>query len=80
MGFHIVQVVEEKYLPQSIESITDSVIKDFGQKKILVLAPLVQRKKGTYEKLFEQMKKDGYSRARVNGETIVLEDEVSKTG
>ena len=43
-----------------------------------MLAPLVQRKKGTYEKLFEQMKKDGYSRARVNGETIVLEDEFPK--
>mgnify|MGYP000701621656 CR=1 FL=1 len=44
-----------KISSQSIESITDSVIKDFGQKKVLVSAPLVQRKKGTYEKLFEQM-------------------------
>ena len=64
-----------KISSQSIESITDSVIKEFNQKMILVLAPLVQRKKGTYEKLFEQMKKDGYSRARVNGENISLEDE-----
>jgi len=64
-----------KISTQSIESITDSVIKEFSQKKILVLAPLVQRKKGTYEKLFEQMKKDGYARARVNGDAILLEDE-----
>ncbi len=63
---------------QSIESITDSVIKEFTQKKVLVLAPLIQRKKGTYEKLFEQMKKDGYSRARVDGEIILLEDEFPK--
>ena len=63
---------------QSIESITDSVIKEFSQKKVLVLAPLIQRKKGTYEKLFEQIKKDGYSRARVNGEIILLEDEFPK--
>ncbi|MDA0755833.1 MAG: excinuclease ABC subunit UvrA [Crenarchaeota archaeon] len=67
-----------KISSQSIETITDSVIKDFEQKNILVLAPLVQRKKGTYEKLFEQIKKDGYSRARVNGETIILEDEFPK--
>jgi len=67
-----------KISTQSIESITDSVIKEFSQKKVLVLAPLIQRKKGTYEKLFEQMKKDGYSRARVNGEIILLEDEFPK--
>ena len=67
-----------KISTQSIESITDSVIKEFSQKKILVLAPLIQRKKGTYEKLFEQIKKDGYARARVNGEIILLEDEFPK--
>jgi len=67
-----------KISSQSIESITNSVIKEFNQKMILVLAPLIQRKKGTYEKLFEQMKKDGYSRARVNGENISLEDEFPK--
>ena len=39
-----------KISTQSIESITDSVIKEFSQKKVLVLAPLIQRKKGTYEK------------------------------
>jgi excinuclease ABC subunit A len=63
---------------QSIESICESIFKDFDQKQILVLAPLIQRKKGTYEKLFEQIKKDGYSRARVNGEIIKLEDEIPK--
>jgi excinuclease ABC subunit A len=61
---------------QSIESICESVFKDFDEKQILVLAPLIQRKKGTYEKLFEQIKKDGYSRARVDGQVILLEDEI----
>lgn len=61
---------------QSIESICESVFKDFAGKQVLVLAPLIQRKKGTYEKLFEQMKKDGYSRARVDGQIILLEDEL----
>lgn len=61
---------------QSIESICESIFKDFAEKQILVLAPLIQRKKGTYEKLFEQMKKDGYSRARVDGQITLLEGEI----
>ena len=65
-----------KVSTQSIERICDSILKDFAGKKILVLAPLVQRKKGTYEKLFEQTKKDGYSRIRLNGEILSLDDEI----
>jgi len=59
---------------QSIESICESIFKDFAEKQIMVLAPLVQRKKGTYEKLFEQMKKDGYSRTRVDGQVALLDE------
>ena len=61
---------------QSVESICESIFKDFDDKQVLILAPLIQRKKGTYEKLFEQMKKDGYSRARVDGQILTLEDEI----
>ncbi|MEW6043873.1 MAG: excinuclease ABC subunit UvrA [Thermoproteota archaeon] len=63
---------------QSIESICESIFKDFDEKQIIILAPLIQRKKGTYEKLFEQIKKDGYSRARVDGQIIQVEDEIPK--
>ncbi|MFQ5572612.1 MAG: excinuclease ABC subunit UvrA [Nitrosopumilaceae archaeon] len=61
---------------QSVETICDSVLKDFDGKKILVLAPIVQRKKGTYEKLFEQIKKDGYARIRLDGEVTSLDEEI----
>ena len=63
-----------KVSTQSIERICDSVLKDFSAKKILILAPMVQRKKGTYEKLFEQIKKDGYSRIRLNGDILSLDE------
>ncbi|MBM3896152.1 MAG: excinuclease ABC subunit UvrA [Thaumarchaeota archaeon] len=59
---------------QSVESICDSILRDFDGKKILVLAPMIQRKKGTYEKLFEQIKKDGYSRVRLDGQIIQLDE------
>ncbi len=65
-----------KISSQSIETICDSVLKDFNGKKILILSPLIQRKKGTYEKLFEQIKKDGYSRIRLNGDILSLDEEI----
>jgi excinuclease ABC subunit A len=65
-----------KISSQSIETICDSVLKDFAGQKILVLSPIIQRKKGTHEKLFEQIKKDGYSRIRLNGEILSLDDDI----
>jgi excinuclease ABC subunit A len=59
---------------QSVESICDSILRDFDGKKILVLAPVIQRKKGTYEKLFEQIKKDGYSRVRLDGQITQIDE------
>ncbi|GKS66606.1 excinuclease ABC subunit A [Nitrosarchaeum sp.] len=65
-----------KISSQSIETICDSIIRDFADQKILILSPIVQRKKGTYEKLFEQIKKDGYSRIRLNGDILSLDDTI----
>ncbi len=66
----------KKISNQSVETICDSILKDFDSQKILILAPIVQRKKGTYEKLFEQIKRDGYSRIRLNGKIITLDEEI----
>ena len=57
---------------QSVETICDSVLRDFKGKKILVLSPIVRRKKGTHEKVFEQARRDGYSRVRLNGGLVEL--------
>jgi len=65
-----------KISSQSAETIRDSILKDFAGQKILVLAPIIQRKKGTYEKLFEQIKKDGYARIRLDGDIIPLDEEI----
>lgn len=63
---------------QSIETICESILKESDDKTIIVLAPLIRRKKGTYEKLFEQVKKSGYSRIRVDGNVIELNGDVPK--
>lgn len=61
---------------QSAESICESILKESEGKNIMILAPLIRRKKGTYEKLFEQVKKSGYSRIRVDNKIIELNDEI----
>jgi len=66
----------KKISTQSVETICDSILKEFSSEKIMVLAPIIQRKKGTYEKLFEQVKRDGYSRIRINGEVFNFEEEI----
>lgn len=44
--------------------------------KAYCLAPVVRGRKGHYRELFEQMKKQGYIKARVDGELIDLEGEI----
>ena len=61
---------------QSAESICEAVLKESDGKNILILSPLIRRKKGTYEKLFEQIKKSGYSRVRVDNEIVELNGEI----
>nr|AFK24794.1 excinuclease ABC subunit A [uncultured archaeon] len=67
-----------KIASQSADSITESVIKTAQDKNIMILGPVIQAKKGTYEKLFDQLKQDGFSRIRLDGEITKLEDEEEK--
>jgi len=65
-----------KITSQSADSITDSVLRSVqGGKNVMILSPVIQSKKGTYEKLFDELKQDGFARIRLDGEIITLEDE-----
>src|ERR1700679_1401459 len=50
------------------EEIVDNVFKKFKNKKISILAPLVRGRKGHYRELFEDIRKKGYLKVRVDGE------------
>ncbi|MBK7095587.1 MAG: excinuclease ABC subunit UvrA [Saprospiraceae bacterium] len=54
------------------EQIIDVILRDFDGKKIAVLAPMVRGRKGHYRELFDQIRKRGYSKARVDGEILDL--------
>jgi len=48
--------------------IVELVIKQFENKKTAILSPLVKGRKGHYKELFEQLRKKGFSKVRINGE------------
>ena len=64
-----------KITSQSVDSITDSILKYAQQKKTLILAPIIRAKKGTYEKLFDELKQSGFARIRLDSQIINLEDD-----
>jgi excinuclease ABC subunit A len=64
-----------KIASQSADSITETILKTAEGKNVMILGPVIQAKKGTYEKLFDQLKKDGFSRIRLDGEVVRLDDQ-----
>ena len=62
---------------QSVDQIVDRVMSLGDRTKIQVLAPIIRGKKGVHEKILDNIKKNGYVRARVDGEIYELaEDEI----
>ena len=58
----------KKMVKFSEEEIVDNVFKKFKGKKISLLAPLVRGRKGHYRELFEDIRKKGYLKVRIDGE------------
>src|SRR6186713_3489726 len=58
----------KKMVKFSEEEIVDNVFKKFRNKKISILAPVVRGRKGHYRELFEDIRKRGYLKVRVDGE------------
>ena len=50
------------------EQIVDLILRDYSGRKVALLAPLVQGRKGHYRELFESLAKKGYLYARIDGE------------
>jgi excinuclease ABC subunit A len=61
---------------QSAQEIVDKVAGLENGTRILILAPLVRGRKGTYQAVFEEIRKAGFARARVDGTVHSLDDEI----
>ena len=62
---------------QSIEEMTNQVLKLELGSKIRVISPYVHGQKGTHKDLLEDLKKDGYVRVRIDGEDFDLSEEIN---
>lgn len=62
----------EEMVRYTDEQIVKLIVKNFKNRKVAVLAPIVKGRKGHYRELFEQFRKKGYLYARINGEITEL--------
>lgn len=62
----------QKMVQYTDEQIIDLIVREYAGKKVLILAPLVNNRKGHYKELFETMRKKGYLHVRVDGEVHEL--------
>jgi excinuclease ABC subunit A len=58
----------DKMVRQSEDQILDTLFQTFKGKKLVLLAPIVKGRKGHYRELFQQIRKSGYTKVRVDGE------------
>jgi len=63
----------KKMVSYSNERIKELILKEFNEKKIAILAPVIKSRKGHYRELFEQIAKQGFVKVRVDGEIRDIE-------
>lgn len=61
-------VTGKKMIRQSEDQIIDYILKQFENQKVIILAPIVKGRKGHYRELFQQVRKQGFTKVRVDGE------------
>jgi excinuclease ABC subunit A len=62
---------------QSAQEIVDSINALPDGTRLLILSPLIRGRKGTYQNIFEDIRKMGFVRARVDGQVVSLDDEIT---
>ena len=62
----------EKMVQYTDDQIIDLVFREYAGQKVLVLAPMVNNRKGHYKELFETIRRKGYLHVRVDGEVMEI--------
>jgi excinuclease ABC subunit A len=62
----------KKMIRYSEAQVIDHVLNTYSDEKIALLAPIVRGRKGHYREIFEQARKQGYAKVRVDGVTMDL--------
>lgn len=69
-------VTGKKMVQYTEEQIIGEVMEQFPGRKVAVLAPVVRSRKGHYRELFEQIRKQGYTKVRVDGALLDLQPDM----
>ena len=62
---------------QTPQEIVDTILQLGDGSRIQILAPVVRGRKGEYRELFEEIKREGFLRVRVDGKLLSVEEEIS---
>jgi excinuclease ABC subunit A len=62
----------ERMIRQSEDQILDAILQNYKGKKLVLLAPVIKGRKGHYRELFQQIRKSGYTKVRVDGEVMEI--------
>ena len=62
--------------PQTVQQMVDRLMELPEGSRVVLYAPYVRGKKGEYRKQLEQMVREGFIRARIDGDTVEIADEV----
>ncbi len=62
---------------QTVDQIVDQIMSLPAETRIQILAPVIRQRKGEHKNIFEQARKNGYVRVRVDGTTYTLEEEIN---
>jgi len=60
---------------QSVDQIVESIMAMAEGTRLLILAPVVRERKGEHEKILERIRKEGFSRARIDGTVYELNED-----
>ncbi len=66
----------KKLEKQTVEQIVDAVLALPEGTRVQILAPVVRGRKGEYREIFEEARRDGFVRVRVDGQTLDLDSEI----
>mgnify|MGYP003302696298 FL=1 len=66
----------EKMVQYTDDQIIDLILREYTGQKVLVLAPMVNNRKGHYKELFDTIRRKGYLHVRVDGEVMEITSEM----
>lgn len=61
---------------QTVEEMTERVLKLKENTRIMVISPVVRHQKGTHKRLLDDLKKEGFTRLKIDGEIVDLDETI----